>query len=161
MPAHQRDRAEDQLAKARPAFAQPAPARATEEIEEHAGEPRPQRDGQDHREQSQIAIVRRQAPDERRRLFPHDAHRAERDVRPHALEERHFPRLITRPARASVNLPPSTAATPFTKTKSIPTGYWCGSANVDRSAMVAASNTTTSAKLPARNTPRSLNRSRV
>src|SRR5690606_11948200 len=54
------------------------------------------------------------------------------------------PRRRTRPGRAIVMFPPSTTTTPCTSTYGIPTGYWCGSSNVARSATVSGSKTTTS-----------------
>ena len=41
----------------------------------------------------------------------------------------------TFPGSAFVNFPSSTTATPLTNTNGMPTGYWCGSVNVARSAM--------------------------
>ena len=51
----------------------------------------------------------------------------------------------TRPGMLSVGWPSRRTGTPLTHTSRTPVAYWCGSAKVARSVMVAGSNTTTSA----------------
>ncbi len=55
-------------------------------------------------------------------------------------------RRSTRPGRAPVCCPASTATTPFTRTVPIPPAYWCGSSYVARSMMVAGSKVVMSAQ---------------
>src|SRR6185503_15578534 len=89
MAPDERDRLDDDASEPRPALAEPAAAHATEEVERQRREKRPERDGEDDRQETQVPIVRGESADQRRRLLPHDPHGAERDVRPHALQEAH------------------------------------------------------------------------
>src|SRR5688572_9007413 len=64
---------------------------------------------------------------------------------------------IARPVLAFVCSPSFRTCTPFTKTCFMPTEYWCGFANVARSAIVFGSKTTTSANIPTLRNPRRSN----
>src|SRR5207247_7114662 len=61
----------------------------------------------------------------------------------------------SRPGFAPVCRPSLTTAAPLTNTYRTPTESWCGCSNVARSAIACGSNTTTSAYIPSRKSPRS------
>src|SRR5687767_3631062 len=114
--SHDRDAADDDRSRARKALADATALRAPNPVEAKLTEPRAECDGSDHGRESQVAVERGEAAEQWRRFTPQAPHRAERDVRPHALEKAHLLRFSTRPERVSMYLPASTAATPLTNT---------------------------------------------
>src|ERR1043166_9495039 len=78
-------RAENDVAHPRPAFAHAIAVSQPQVVEQEIGYPRPRGYPADHRRECEAIVVRRETTDERSRLFGDDAGEEQRDVGPESF----------------------------------------------------------------------------
>ena len=93
MPADDLERPDHPLAEPRPPLPSPAALPAPNIVQPQVDEPRSDRYREDHAGEPEIAVVRHQPADQRRRLLRDYGAHPERDVRPQPMERGHGLRM--------------------------------------------------------------------